>query len=183
MNKTRKGFTIIEVVLVLAIGGLIFLMVFVALPALQRSQRNSQRKDDVARFFTAFQEYQTNNSRKLPFRNGSVDTRFVARYIDKEVVWDSTKARGSEVTACGDQFRDPDGECYQFLYVGNTYPDFNYYNNVQGYSDALHLLYVYTKAHCNSAHGEGYVEYFEGVNSMALLYKQEGGAFICVDNT
>lgn len=36
-NLTKKGFTIIEVVLVLAIAGLIFLMVFLALPALQRS--------------------------------------------------------------------------------------------------------------------------------------------------
>ena len=50
LNKERnrssqaEGFTIIEVVLVLAIAGLIFLMVFVALPALQRSQRDTQRK-------------------------------------------------------------------------------------------------------------------------------------------
>ena len=35
--NSKKGFTIIEVVLVLAIAGLIFLMVFVALPALQRA--------------------------------------------------------------------------------------------------------------------------------------------------
>ena len=33
-KQTKKGFTIIEVVLVLAIAGLIFLMVFIALPAL-----------------------------------------------------------------------------------------------------------------------------------------------------
>ena len=33
----NPGFTIIEVVLVLAIAGLIFLMVFIALPAIQRS--------------------------------------------------------------------------------------------------------------------------------------------------
>lgn len=33
-NSTKKGFTIIEVVLVLAVAGLIFLMVFLALPAL-----------------------------------------------------------------------------------------------------------------------------------------------------
>ena len=38
-QQNKKGFTIIEVVLVLAIAGLIFLMVFVALPALQRGQR------------------------------------------------------------------------------------------------------------------------------------------------
>lgn len=48
MRNSKKGFTIIEVVLVLAIGGLIFLMVFIALPALQRSQRDTQRKDDLA---------------------------------------------------------------------------------------------------------------------------------------
>ena len=42
-SKSKKGFTIIEVVLVLAIAGLIFLMVFIALPALQRTQRNTQR--------------------------------------------------------------------------------------------------------------------------------------------
>lgn len=58
MRNSKKGFTIIEVVLVLAIGGLIFLMVFIALPALQRSQRDTQRKDDLARFMSATIEYQ-----------------------------------------------------------------------------------------------------------------------------
>ena len=42
-----RGFTIIEVVLVLAIAALIFLMVFIALPALQASQRDTARKNDV----------------------------------------------------------------------------------------------------------------------------------------
>ena len=46
-NQTNKGFTIIEVVLVLAIAGLNFLMVFIALPALQRNQRDTQRKTSL----------------------------------------------------------------------------------------------------------------------------------------
>lgn len=45
--KNKKGFTIIEVVLVLAIAGLIFLMVFLALPTLQRSQRDTFRKQQA----------------------------------------------------------------------------------------------------------------------------------------
>ena len=45
--KNNRGFTIIEVVLVLAIAGLIFLMVFLALPALQRSQRDTLRKQQA----------------------------------------------------------------------------------------------------------------------------------------
>ena len=59
--NSKKGFTIIEVVLVLAIAGLIFLMVFVALPALQRSQRDTARRNDMSRVDTSLVQYQTNN--------------------------------------------------------------------------------------------------------------------------
>ena len=60
-NLAKKGFTIIEVVLVLAIAGLIFLMVFLALPALQRSQRDAQQKQDVAMVVTALHNWKANN--------------------------------------------------------------------------------------------------------------------------
>lgn len=57
----QKGFTIIEVVLVLAIAALIFLMVFIALPALQRSQRDTARKNDVSIVSSAINSWQGNN--------------------------------------------------------------------------------------------------------------------------
>ena len=60
--NSKKGFTIIEVVLVLAIAGLIFLMVFVALPALQRSQRDTARRNDMSRVDTSLTQWQTNHS-------------------------------------------------------------------------------------------------------------------------
>lgn len=63
--KSKKGFTIIEVVLVLAIAGLIFLMVFIALPALQRSQRNTQRRDDYSMLVTAINSYLSSNNGKI----------------------------------------------------------------------------------------------------------------------
>ena len=62
----QKGFTIIEVVLVLAIAALIFLMVFIALPALQRNQRDTQRRSDVGRFASQVQQYSTNNNGAIP---------------------------------------------------------------------------------------------------------------------
>ena len=65
-KKTGKGFTIIEVVLVLAIAGLIFLMVFVALPALQSGQRDTARKQDVGNLGTAITNYSTANRGSLP---------------------------------------------------------------------------------------------------------------------
>ena len=60
-SKNNKGFTIIEVVLVLAIAGLIFLMVFLALPALQRSQRDIQRKRQADMIIAALNNYTSNN--------------------------------------------------------------------------------------------------------------------------
>ena len=60
-NYGRPGFTIIEVVMVLAIAGLIFLMVFVALPSLQRSQRDATRKCQVSLILDAFDRCKTLN--------------------------------------------------------------------------------------------------------------------------
>lgn len=65
-RQQTKGFTIIEVVLVLAIAGLIFLMVFTALPALQRSQRDTARKNDVSTVASAVTNYSGNNRGAFP---------------------------------------------------------------------------------------------------------------------
>lgn len=69
MNAVRnqqKGFTIIEVVLVLAIAGLIFLMIFIALPALQRGQRDTARKTEAGTIISAIVTYQGNNRGNTP---------------------------------------------------------------------------------------------------------------------
>src|SRR5438552_9142139 len=87
MNITNKpktqGFTIIEVVLVLAIAGLIFLIVFLALPALQRSQRDTQRKNDLSRFMSQLTQYQSNHQGAIPTGTGvgAWDTNFVSAYL------------------------------------------------------------------------------------------------------
>lgn len=63
LDKSRKsgGFTIIEVALVLAIAGLIFLVVFLALPALQNSQKDTALKQDVGRIASALQSIKADN--------------------------------------------------------------------------------------------------------------------------
>ncbi len=64
--KRYHAFTLIEVVLVLAIAGLIFAMVFIALPALQRAQRDRQRKNDAAIIAAAIRDYMRHNKGKPP---------------------------------------------------------------------------------------------------------------------
>ena len=76
MSK-KRGFTIIEVVLVLGIAGLIFMMAFIALPSLWASQRDADRKAHVMEFVSDIKTYQTNNSRgALPTLTGSGPAQF-----------------------------------------------------------------------------------------------------------
>jgi prepilin-type N-terminal cleavage/methylation domain-containing protein len=56
-SKNTKGFTIIEVMIVLAIAGLIILIVLLAVPALQRNSRNTARKNDAQAMVSAILEY------------------------------------------------------------------------------------------------------------------------------
>lgn len=66
MNRRKSGFTIIEVVLVLAIAGLIFAIVFIGLPALQAQQRDTQRRQNVAEIIAAMEVYKKNNGGLYP---------------------------------------------------------------------------------------------------------------------
>jgi len=67
LKKTdNKGFTIIEVMIVLAIAGLILLIVFLAVPALQRSQRNTSRKSDAGHISSAVNDFLSNSQGVQP---------------------------------------------------------------------------------------------------------------------
>jgi prepilin-type N-terminal cleavage/methylation domain-containing protein len=69
-QKRQEGFTIIEVLIVLAIAALILLIVFLAVPALQRNARNTQRKSDVANLASAVTNFEGNNSGAIPTASG-----------------------------------------------------------------------------------------------------------------
>lgn len=71
-SKTKEqGFTIIEVLIVLAIAGLIMLIVFLAVPALQRNSRNTQRRSDASHLSGLINENITNNNGTPPTAFGS----------------------------------------------------------------------------------------------------------------
>ncbi|MEO8105379.1 MAG: prepilin-type N-terminal cleavage/methylation domain-containing protein [Candidatus Saccharibacteria bacterium] len=65
-KKDNKGFTIIEVLIVLAIAGLILLVVFLAVPALQRNARTTSKRSDISKALGAAAEFSSNNDGKVP---------------------------------------------------------------------------------------------------------------------
>lgn len=65
-KQNRDGFTIIEVMIVLAIAALILLIVLLAVPALQRGSRNTQRSNDVSAIASAIANLISNNGGQVP---------------------------------------------------------------------------------------------------------------------
>jgi prepilin-type N-terminal cleavage/methylation domain-containing protein len=80
-SKVRQsGFTIIEVLIVLAIAGLILVIVLLATPALRRSVRNNHRKAFVDLVSGELDTYASQHSGILPSDNASM-CDFINQYL------------------------------------------------------------------------------------------------------
>lgn len=154
--KKKNGFTIIEVALVLAIAGLIFLMVFIALPQLQRQQRDSRRRDDILSFLETVKKYQTNNRGMLP----------------TELEWDSFKDQYLQ------NFVDPNGIDYELQATECTTTGST--NDCVGSPDLSAMdyrLYIFTKATCDGAKAIQ----TSNPRNIAVLYRMEGSGMYCAN--
>lgn len=67
LKNIQQGFTIIEVLIVLAIAGLIMAIVFFAVPQLQRNSRDNQRHSTANRVSAELTTYSGNNQGTYPF--------------------------------------------------------------------------------------------------------------------
>lgn len=158
VTRKQQGFTIIEVVLVLAIAGLIFLMVFIALPALQRSQRDTQRKDDLSRFMSQITAYQSNTKGAVP-ASATALTSFVSGYMN----------------AGGDTFTDPNGNAYHVTYqTDGTVPAMN--------ADSAANVYYADYARCSDAGAPTRNTTTNSSRQIAVSMALEGGGAYCQQN-
>jgi len=66
VKSQNKGFTIIEVMIVLAIAGLIILVVLLAVPALQRNGRNTAMKSDAGQLLGYITDFSASNEGAKP---------------------------------------------------------------------------------------------------------------------
>ncbi|MBR3236399.1 prepilin-type N-terminal cleavage/methylation domain-containing protein [Candidatus Saccharibacteria bacterium] len=204
--NSKKGFTIIEVVLVLAIAGLIFLMVFVALPALQRSQRDTARRNDLARVDTSLVQYQTNNQgtndgSNLPYNSSTYYgyTDFTSQAKSIEIPGVGNKQVGgpcgnrptqnqtnpSSAMACiflrdymnsGTAGSDKKNE---FQDPAGTYYGMEIGQGAYTYpgTDMDYVIHVRTGARCD---GEAAVK--DTARHFAIIYRLEGAGTYCIDD-
>ena len=184
--NSRRGFTIIEVVLVLAIAGLIFLMVFLALPALQRSQRDTQRRSDFSEFLTQVSNYQSNNRGRLPGTKQDWEN-FIATYLrpaDNGCYRSQTSTKytnnsnGSGSACTPTTFLDPIGEPYYIESVTEKADVAAKGKQALNWNTDKYKIYVYMNATCD---GENAV-LSDGGRNVAIRTKLEGGGTYCGHN-
>ncbi len=156
-TSRAHGFTIIEVVLVLAIAGLIFIVVFLALPALQRGQRDTQRKQDIGRFMSQITAYQTNNGGNLP-SSYAVTSNFVTGYLTNNQT-----------------FTDPS--------TGSTYNITTPVPTATAAAPTVGQLFVYISANCVGTNTSGVAPLATTNNRVvAVVVFQEQGGLTCRTN-
>lgn len=188
MKKIRAGFTIIEVVLVLAVAGLIFLVVFSALPALQVSSRDTQRRESISTLISNIKDYQTNNRGALP-NEGTV------------VIGDQVESGATTITNAsesswagfyrdylGKAFRDPLGYMYNLAIIscGAKHADaecagYSINNNRLNivankvFSENGYYIVIVTGATCYGDKAVGTAS----PRKVAAVYKLEGAGTYC----
>lgn len=158
----QKGFTIIEVVLVLAIAALIFLMVFIALPALQRNQRDTARKTVLGKVSSAVTTYQSNKRGAQPVKGMDL-----AGYVDGATASSGDKgATGNYAATSSDTLVDND-----YIVTINSYS-----SDGTGNADT-NVVQVITGAKCNDT-GDGAIK--GTTRNAAIMIKLENGnSVIC----
>lgn len=100
-KRKENGFTIIEVLIVLAIAGLILLVVFLAVPALQRNSRNTQKKSDVAAILGGISEYVNNSGGAMPTAKADFCDNIKLGYYNGASCADITFTANSGTTVTG----------------------------------------------------------------------------------
>ncbi|MDO4611291.1 MAG: type II secretion system protein [Candidatus Saccharibacteria bacterium] len=183
--KKQKGFTIIEVGLVLAIAGLIFMITFMVLPGLWVSQRDSDRESDVLNFVQTLKNFQTNNNRgalpnltsseKQLLSNGGVIEvnkqgpsgnswyEFYRDYLDDSFVDPSGGDYELNIANCIDA--NHDGICDITAGLSSTkFPN-------------EYKMYVVIGSTCGTENAV----YSSNIRRVSVLYKKEGGGVYCAN--
>jgi prepilin-type N-terminal cleavage/methylation domain-containing protein len=186
-NKKKRGFTIIEVMIVLAIAGLIVVLVFIALSGIQTSRRDTQRRSYANQVSQALESFYEHNHRYPGCTNsctGTEDalmTRFLTVYLPNS----SDPSTGQSYNSTpivnygnGKATSNHSVVIYGFNLPHSTAPDVG-----QVYVAVGHVCYDH---HQDTFGGPELSDtaFFGGhtADAYAVVMYQERGQFYCVDN-
>lgn len=178
LNKAGKklgykegGFTIIEVMIVLAVAGLIMAIVLIAIPQLQRNQRNTARRDVINRLKTEIDAFSGNNNGKVPATTAELNSLY-QRYLD----CGTTATAAVPGTACGVNINDPTtGSAITMAVATAAQSNAGIVGRIGTYGQARYVT-------ARSCDGETLVVETGNNRVYAMWVDLEGGSSYCVDN-
>ena len=161
----KGGFTLIEVVLVLAIGGLIFLLAFLAFQQATQNRRDTQRRSDAGRVISEIENAMSDGN-GTTFSDPTTMSKFVQSYL-----------AGSQVTGAGGAVTGAKFENNNIVYSLNygTPPT----AGIPAISSSTATMYVSQKAKCSGNEMDQQAAYGKG--DYAVVVRLEKGQ-ACRDN-
>lgn len=95
MNSRQQGFSLIELIMILAIAGILSALVFVAISDAQHNQRDDVRRNAAERYLNAAKQYVADHNGAVPTSatDASAPTNILSTYL----------------TASGATFQNPQG--------------------------------------------------------------------------
>ena len=186
----KNGFTVIEVSLVLAIAGAIFMMLFIALPPLQRSQRDTTRRETMSEFISEIKKYQSSNRGALPSGTGALTVTDGIASGNKDMA-DWVEFYNKYL---GENFVDADGSYYNVTVVTCTTDEAG--KKTTAGSDCLngeltegnasykleysddHNLVVAIQASCSGEKAVG----TSNPRNLSVLIRLEGSGIYCINS-
>lgn len=176
----RNGFTLIEVVLVLAIGALIFLVAFTAFSQVQKNRRDSQRRQDARSMLAYIEEFATNNGQYPCGASG-----YFNGYLQETGRTNRTRPLSHSSCMGGflgsdERFGQPSGDSPTYTAYNDPSTGPGFYsivrNRLSNY--ALGRMAIYVGARCS----DGTIAYLDSSSTFAVRLRLENNSFFCVDN-
>ncbi len=138
-----KGFTIIEVIIVLVIGAVIMLAVFVVVPQLQRSSRDGQQRQIAQRVLAAARQLYDGNECPLQNLVSNNPPLQAGITINGKTQWELKVANGAGVP-CGRGIEDITGPNK----IPQTGISYRYWTST-GAGAPRDYIYVFNNSKCN----------------------------------
>ena len=111
LQKKSLGFTILEVMIVLAIASLIVVMVLLAVSAANRSSRDTKRRADALQLSQALEEWAQNNSGALPTQTADIAINPLVGTLDPAKPFCDQNFLPNHCN----EFKDPSGYPHAFI--------------------------------------------------------------------
>jgi prepilin-type N-terminal cleavage/methylation domain-containing protein len=113
LSKKEQGFTLIEIVIVIAIAAALILLVFLAVSGAQKSKRDQITKTSAGEVGAALENWESNNGGVAPATNTALGTSYISTTNVKDGLGGAPAAAKNTATASS-------GAGNEIIYSGNA---------------------------------------------------------------